>query len=244
MGDPTKPVDSAAPAPDEPRVSPRVAKAFPLGRPPPWGFFKGLLTGAVIEVPILAAGVWVLARIGIGDTDVAFMRIIRLTAIFAGIAAVLTAAGLGRLAAQASVMGGRRHAAWVTGRAHAAASIGLLVIASIPHGHIPARGAIWLLYPLVGAVLGLVAGAMIGVVCGGAAPLRIGDVLSLAGRPIKTILSPEDLARLGAALRDRTSHLFEGMFEPAASRPDELKDVKKPRAPTPKPADPEKEPES
>ncbi len=212
----------------------RSSKDLPIGRPPRWGFFKGLLTGAVVEVPVLAAGVWFLARLGIGDTDVPFMRVIRLTAIFAGIAAVLTAGGLGRLAAFASVEGGRRRAAWVTGRAHAVASVGLLVIAVIPHGHLPTRGAVWLLYPLVGAVLGLATGALIGVVCGGAAPMRIGDVLSLAGRPIKTILSPDDLARLGTALRDRTSHLFEGMFEPGKKRPAEP-DPEPKSEPEPKP---------
>ena len=219
MGDPTKPVESAVQPPASKVPTTGSSKDLPIGRLPRWGFFKGLLTGAVVEVPVLAAGVWLLARLGLGDPDVPFMRTIRLTAIFAGIAAVLTAAGLGRLAAHASLLGGRRRAAWVAGRAHAMASIGLLVIAAIPHGHLPPRGAIWLLYPIAGAILGLGTGAMIGMVCGGAAPVRLGDVLSLAGRPIKTILSPDDLARLGAALRDRTSNLFEGMFEPAPKRP-------------------------
>ena len=62
------------------------AKEIARPRPARWGFFKGLLTGAAIEVPAIAVGVWVLARLGLGDPEVPFMRIVRLTAIFAGIA--------------------------------------------------------------------------------------------------------------------------------------------------------------
>ncbi|MCX5748141.1 MAG: hypothetical protein NT062_37250, partial [Proteobacteria bacterium] len=57
-------------------------------------------------------------------------------------------------------------------------------------------------------------------------PLGIGDVLSLAKQPtraIRHLLAPEDLVKLGAALRDRTSNLFEGMFEPAAPPPTDAK---------------------
>src|SRR3954463_6600643 len=96
------------PDPVKPSATPRVSAAFP----PRWGFIKGLLTGAVIEVPALASAVWLLARLGIGDPDTGFMRILRLTTVFCGVAAVLTAAGIGRLAAHASVdkIGGRSRA--------------------------------------------------------------------------------------------------------------------------------------
>src|SRR5690606_39655504 len=102
----------------DPRL-PSVSARLPVACPPRWAFFKGLLTGVVIEVPALATGVWLLARLGVGDPDAAFMRILRLTAVFAGIAAVLTAAGIGRLAAHASVEsgGGRRTAIRVARRA-------------------------------------------------------------------------------------------------------------------------------
>jgi len=78
--------------PPIPSVSARVPAAFP----PRWAFVKGLLTGAVIEVPALAAGVWVLGRLGIGDRHAPFMHLLRLSAVFAGLAAVITAAGIGR----------------------------------------------------------------------------------------------------------------------------------------------------
>src|ERR1041384_5207143 len=84
---------------------------------PRWGFWKGLLTGAVIEVPALAATVWALAQLGFGNAEVPVMRILRLTAVFAGSAALLTAGGIGRVAPYASVEGGRRGAVGGGGRA-------------------------------------------------------------------------------------------------------------------------------
>src|SRR6476620_3291285 len=144
------------PDPIVPSVSTRVPAAFP----PRWAFFKGLLTGAVIEVPALALGVWLLARLGVGDRHVPFMHLLRLSAVFAGLAAVLTAAGVGRLAAYASVEknGGRRRAMLVGARAHAAAGAALLLSATIPHGHLPHRGAVWLWIPVIGLAIGAACG--------------------------------------------------------------------------------------
>ena len=191
--------------------------------PPRWGFFKGLLTGLVIEVPAIAFAVWALAQLGVGNPDVPFMRVLRLTAVFAGIAAVFTAAGIGRLAAYASVEhgGGRRRAAWVGARAHAAASGALVVIAAIPHGQLPAMPWHWLALVGGGVVVGAACGALIGVVCGGAAPV-IHEVVAFARRPtemLRALLDPEELVKLGLAVRNRTTHLFDGMFEPEPPRP-------------------------
>ncbi len=227
-----------------PSVSARLPQAFP----PRWAFFKGLLTGAVIEVPALAAGVWLLARVGVGDPDVSFVRILRLTAAFAGIAAILTAGGIGRLAAHASVekYGGRGRAMRVARRAHAAASAGLLLIAVVPHGHLPPLGAIWLTIPAMGALLGLVCGMVIGAVCGSGSHVRIGDVMAAAiKRPseaLRQLLDPEDLLKLGAAVRQRTTQMFEGIFEPA-ERPPTESDASKPTvAPATPPPDDSKRP--
>jgi hypothetical protein len=217
------------PTPTIPSVSARLPAAFP----PRWGFFKGLLTGAVIEVPALAVGVWLLGRLGIGDRHTPFMHLMRLSAVFAGLAAVLTAAGIGRLAAHASIEknGGRRRAMLVGARAHAAAGAGLLLIATIPHGHLPDRGALWLWIPVIGLAIGAVCGAVIGVVCGGAAPVKIADVMAIAiKRPtdaLRSLLDPEDLLKLGAAVRQRTTQVFTGIFEPAEPRPDDKRDEAK-----------------
>lgn len=209
------------PDPTLPAASARIPSAFP----PRWGFFKGLLTGAVIEPLALAGGVWLVARLGVGDPDISYMRILRFTVVFAGFAAVLTAAGIGRLAAYASVeAGGRRRAILVAARAHAAASIALLLIAVVPHGHLPGRSWVWLWLFVVGGGLGAACGATIGIVCGGAAPVGIGDVVALArtpGQALRQLLSPDDLLKLGAALRHRTTQMFGGMFEPAQPPPPE-----------------------
>jgi hypothetical protein len=202
--------------------------------PARWGFWKGLVTGAAVEIPVLAATVWALARTGYGDKAASFMHIMRLTTVFAGVAALLTAGGIGRLAARASATGGRRRAVWVAARAHAVASAGLVIIAAIPHGHLPAHSSGWYPLPLAGLVAGLACGAVIGAVCGGATPVGFADVWSLARKPtvvLQKLLSPEDLVRLGTALGSRTRHLFEGMFEPAPLPP----------AP-PKPSEPPAEP--
>jgi hypothetical protein len=189
---------------------------------PRWGFWKGMLTGVVVEVPALTAAVWVLAQLGYGNADVPAMRIMRLTTVFAGVAAILTAGGIGRLAAYASMDGGRRRAVFVAARAHAVASAGLVVIAVIPHGQLPDRSLDWLAFPAGGLVVGAVCGAAIGLMCGGAAPVELSDVWSLARRPsvaLRSWLDPRELVRLGAAVRHHTSHLFEGMFDPAPLPP-------------------------
>ena len=216
--------------PKVPNVSARLHAAFP----PRWGFFKGLLTGVVIEVPGLTGGVWLLARLGVGDRGASWMHILRLTTVFAGVAALLTAAGIGRVAAYASVdkIGGRRHAMAMAARAHAAAGAGLLTIAAIPLGHFPERGIAWLLLPIMGAAVGALCGAIIGAVCSGPSPVRIGDLMGLAIRrpseALRQLLDPEDLVKLGAAVRHRTTRVFEGIFEPAEKPPSEKPESKPP----------------
>ena len=221
--------------PGVPALSTRLPAAFP----PRWGFAKGFLTGAVIEVPALATGVYLLARLGVGDPGPGFMRFLRLTAVFAGVAAVLTAAGIGRLAAHASIdrIGGRRHAVMVAARAHAAAGAGLIIIAAIPQGHLPLHPAVWIVFPVIGAGVGAVCGAVIGIVCGGAAPVGIAEVMALARTPgaaLRQLLDPEDLQKIGAAVRHRTAQMFGGMFEPAKRPPDDPKADPKAEPPAPK----------
>lgn len=202
----------------DPTVARGHTKQIPVV-PPRWGFSKGFLVGAVIEVPAITLAVWVLARLGFGDPDAAFMHVMRLTALFAGPAAVITAGGIGRLAAYGSIekRGGRLRAVLVAARAHALASAGLVLIAAIPHGHLPGRHSLhWLAFPTGGLVVGAACGVIIGLVCGGAAPVTIGDVMALARRPtdaLRHLLDPEDLVKLGSAVRERTSHLFAALFE-------------------------------
>jgi hypothetical protein len=193
-----------------------------------------MLTGVAVEVPALTAAVWVLARLGLGNADAPVMRIMRLTTVFAGVAAIFTAGGIGRLSAYASIDGGRRRAVFVAARAHAAASAGLVLIAALPHGQLPGRSLAWLGFPAAGVVAGAACGALIGLVCGGPAPVELSDVWSLARRPsvaLRSWLDPRELVRLGAAVRHHTSHLFEGMFDPAPPPP--ASDTHPPADPSP-----------
>lgn len=211
-----------------------VSARIPVAFPPRWGFWKGLVTGAVIEIPAIAAGVWLLARLGIGNAEVGFMTILRITAVFCGLAALLTAAGIGRLAAHAQAgQTGRHHAIAVAARAHAAAGAGLVLIAAIPHGGFPLHMWMWLAYPAMGAVVGAACGIVIGLVCSGATPIGLGDVLHLARTPgaaLRQLLDPEDLIKLGSVVRERTTRVFEGMFEPAKGPPADEKTKPKPPA--------------
>ena len=218
--------------PGVPASSARLPAAFP----PRWGFSKGFLTGAVIEVPAFAAGIWLLAHLGVGDPGPGFMRFLRLTAVFAGVASVLTAAGIGRLAAHASIdrIGGRRHAIVVAARAHAVAGAGIIIIAAIPQGHLPLHPAVWIAFPLIGACVGACCGAVIGIVCGGAAPVGIAEVMAIARTPgaaLRQLLDPEDLQKIGAAVRHRTTQMFGGMFEPAQRPPEDPKAAEPPPPP-------------
>ena len=180
------------------------------------------MTGAAIEIPLIAATVWIVARLGVGNAKVGFMPIMRLAAVFAGVAALITAGGIGRLAAYASVEKGRKRAIIAAARTHAIASAGLVVIAAIPHGEIDFQRYSWLALPGAGLVAGAICGAIIGSVCTGTTAVGLADVWSVTMKPteaLRSLLSPSDLVRLGSALRNRTTTLFEGIFEPAAPPP-------------------------
>lgn len=200
-----------------------------------------MLTGVAIEVPAITAAVWVLAQLGLGNADAPVMRILRLTTVFVGAAAIFTAGGIGRLAAYASIDGGRRRAVFVAARAHAVASACLVLIAAIPHGRLPDHRLAWLAFPTGGLVAGAACGVLIGLVCGGTAPVELADVWSLARRPseaLRSWLDPRELVRLGAAVRHRTSTLFEGMFDPAPPPPPPSPDTSTPPATAAPPSPP------
>jgi hypothetical protein len=87
-------------------------------------------------------------------------------------------------------------------------------------------------------VAGALCGALIGIVCSTTSSVGLSDVWSLTRKPseaLRQILSPQDLVRLGAALRTRTSTLFEGIFEPAPPPPAATADAEGTPAPDPPP---------
>ncbi|MFT3692128.1 MAG: hypothetical protein QM831_03240 [Kofleriaceae bacterium] len=173
-------------------------------------------------------GVWLLARLGLTNASTDFMQMLRMTAVFAGIAAVLTAAGIGRRAAWASVddIGGRRHAIIVAARTHAAASAALIIIAVIPNGHLPDHARGWIAMPIIGALVGLPCGALIGAICGGTAPLHLQDVVAIArtpGHALSQLLDPKDLVKLGSRMRSKTQQIFHGLIDPQDKPKDDEK---------------------
>jgi hypothetical protein len=139
----------------------------PAKRPPPFGFFKGAALGFIVVIPAVAWTVWVLAKLGLGDPALTMASSIRMATLFTGLPAVLTAGGIGRLAAQASTMPrGRREAVVRASRVQAVAGAGLALIAAIPHGHLPASPVHWIWIGVAGAITGAGAGVLIGLICG------------------------------------------------------------------------------
>jgi len=167
-----------------------------------------------------------------------------LSAVFAGIAAVFTAGGIGRLAASVVVDRGRGRALFQAARAHAIAGAGLVVIATIPHGQLPLDHWGWALLAALGLLPGAACGLVIGFLCSAASPVGLADVWSLTvSRPsgaLRQLLDPRDIVRLGKGLRNRTSTFFDGIFEPQ-KRPDE---PDKPHEIAKKPEPPKQPPEN
>ena len=199
-------------------------------------------------IPALATTVWLLAKLGIGDPELHLLRAIRVTALFAGVATLITAGGVGRLAAQASIdalpaMGSparheeaeaasRRRPLIVAAKTFAVAGAGLTIIAVIPHAHVPESVLGWLAIAVAGAFTGAVCGVVIGAVCGGTNVL---DVMALARWPtevLRQLLEPEDLAAATKSRPRKRRITFPFLFGP---RPEDTP----PPAPAASPSEPD-----
>lgn len=192
---------------------------------PRWGFWKGLLVGTILEIPAISAAVFLLPRLGLGlGAAVPAMTVVRMTSLFAGLPALVTSGGIGRLAAHESVKRRRRAAiAWAAG-VHALAGAMLTFIAALPHGYLPARPLAWAALVIAGMAAGALCGAVIGVACTGAPPRQVAEMLELVKRPgmtLRQLIESEDLGRIGAAVRHRAALMFDGLLDPAEPRPDE-----------------------
>jgi hypothetical protein len=104
------------------------------------------------------------------------------------------------------------------------AGVALILIAAIPHGHLPERVFGWLPIVLMGVLVGAWCGAVIGAICGNTGPVRIGDVMAAAikrpGEALRSLLDPEELIKLGAAVRQRTTHMLESLSESLRDKKD------------------------
>lgn len=126
--------------------------------------------GILALIPAVAATVWAAGAVaGLGPQPT-MIEALRLTALFAGLPAVVTAGGVGRLAGQASLGGGRPRAMWVAALALAFAGGALVVIAAVANQVVPWTPAGWLALIGAGAAAGALAGLGIGLACGGPMP--------------------------------------------------------------------------
>lgn len=161
----------------EKEIAPPVRSERRSGRPdrrktPRHGFWKGAAAGLLVVIPASAVTVWLAARVGLLDQDAGLIACLRMALVFAGVAAVVTAGGVGRLAAQASIegRGGRPRAMMVAARAMAPGGAALTLIAAMPHGGLPAGPLGWIALAVAGAISGAASGVVIGAMCSGEMP--------------------------------------------------------------------------
>jgi hypothetical protein len=175
----------------------------------------------VLEIPAISAAVLALAWVS-GGKPLPPMLVIRMTTVFVGLPALITAIGIGRLAASERLRRGRNGSIARAALVHGLAGILLTLIAALPHAAMPTTVASWSALIAMGALAGAICGAGIGVVCTGSTPRQVSEVLSLVTRPgvtLRQIIDSEDLGRIGAAVRQRASLMFDGLLDPAAPRP-------------------------
>lgn len=205
-------------------IEPSVGSPSEIVRAPPrWGFWKGLLVGIILEIPAISAAVFLLPRLGLGAATQP-MLIVRMTSLFAGLPALLTSGGIGRLAAYESVKRSRREAIARVAGVHALAGVMLTFIAALPHGYLPRSPWQWIALAVAGGAAGALCGAAIGSMCTGAPPRQVTEMISLVRRPgvtLRQLIDTEDLGRIGAAVRHRATQMFDGLLDPAAPRPPE-----------------------
>ena len=155
------------PKPERPWDPARHEATFP----PRWAFLKGSLLGFVFALPLTATTVWVLAHLGLGDPTT-YRRTLRFALVFAGIPAMLSAGGVGRVAARAAVAratGPIRRSVRAGALAFAPAGAGLVLLTALALGG-PASPAGWGFLALVGVGCGLVVGGVIGLWSGSPIP--------------------------------------------------------------------------
>jgi hypothetical protein len=147
----------------------RDPSRFEASMPPRGGFWKGALLGFVLGLPATAGAVYLAARFGIGDRAASFETTLRFAVVFAGVPAILSAAGVGRAAARAAVAktrGGLMRSARTGALGFAAACVGLTLLVAVPIGGLPPSPVRWLWLAPPGAVAGAVVGVLIGLWAG------------------------------------------------------------------------------
>jgi hypothetical protein len=138
------------------------AELPPIGR---LAFARGALVGFVVAVPAIATAVYALARLGLGDPSHGASEVLRTSLIFAGLPALLTCGGVARVAARAAARPevGKWRVILAGALPMAAAGGGLVLLAALPLGNLPARSLAYLGYLAAGLLAGAPVGALIGL---------------------------------------------------------------------------------
>ncbi|HUS65454.1 MAG TPA: hypothetical protein VMZ28_12970 [Kofleriaceae bacterium] len=134
--------------------------------PPPFAFLKGAVLGLVVLLPLAALACYLLAQIGIGDPDASYTQIISFVAVFGGLPAIVSAGGVGRVAARTAVAPRRGGTGWSILVAAAACTVigaGVVILSVVPLGEVPTARDRWLWITGFGGGAGLVCGIMIGL---------------------------------------------------------------------------------
>jgi len=125
------------------------------------------MLGVVLGLPATAAAAYVLSRCGVGGDALApFARVIAFAAVFAGLPALLSAGGIGRVAARASASQPERPiraAILAAVFPFAVVGAGLVILTLVPLGRLPPTPADWALSAGTGMLAGALCGAILGV---------------------------------------------------------------------------------
>jgi hypothetical protein len=130
-------------------------------------FLRGAIVAMMVALPATAGAAMFLSSIDVGGDPLApFERVLAFAAVFAGVPALISIGGVGRLAARASAFAPRRRtAAAISAALPACGAIGagLTILTLVPLGAVPASTEDWALAAGAGVVAGFVPGAILGL---------------------------------------------------------------------------------
>jgi hypothetical protein len=143
----------------------RVRSRYEERQPPRGAFLKGALLGCVIGIPLFAALTYALTLVGMRAVPYSLEHVFFIVAALGGLPLILSAGGVGRLAARASISPRRRPmlgGVFAAARALAVAGLGVVLIALTAVGGFPLSQREWALAAGAGVLGGVVLGSLVG----------------------------------------------------------------------------------
>jgi hypothetical protein len=177
---PSAPAARKAAARTPAKARPKRARSRYEERMPPRGaFLKGALLGCVIGIPLFAALTYGLTLLGMRAVPYSFEHVFFIVAALGGLPLILSAGGVGRLAARASIAPRRRPmlgGVVAAARALAVAGLGVVLIALTAVGGFPLSEREWALAAGAGVLGGLALGSLVGAwAASGGSAASLGD---------------------------------------------------------------------